>query len=49
MAALIDQVREGKIKRDDTVIFYHSGGLPAIFAYSEELSGLKSAKKEGII
>jgi len=37
MAALIDQVRDGKIKREDTVIFYHSGGLPAIFAYNEEL------------
>ena len=38
MAALVDYVRDGKIKREDTVIFYHSGGLPAIFAYSEELS-----------
>lgn len=38
MAALIDQVCEGKIKREDTVIFYHSGGLPTIFTYSEELS-----------
>jgi len=38
MAALIDQVREGKIKREDTVIFYHSGGLPALYSRSEELS-----------
>jgi len=38
MAALVDQVHNGKIKREDTVILYHSGGLPAIFAYNEELS-----------
>lgn len=38
MACLVDQVRDGKIKREDTVIFYHSGGLPALFAYNEELS-----------
>lgn len=37
MAALIDQVREGKIKRGDTVIFYHSGGLPLIFHHSDLL------------
>jgi len=49
MAALIDQIREGKIKREDTVILYHSGGMPVLYARNEELSGLKSAKKEGII
>lgn len=38
MAALIDYIRQGKIKSGQTVIFYHSGGLPAIFAYSRELS-----------
>lgn len=37
MAALVDQIRQGKIKSSDTVILYHTGGLPAIFAYSEEL------------
>jgi len=38
MACLIDHVRDGRIKKDETVIFYHSGGLPLIFAHNEELS-----------
>lgn len=38
MAALIDQIRQGNIQSGDTAIFYHSGGLPSIFAYSEEFS-----------
>jgi len=37
MAALIDYIREDRIKREDTVILYHSGGIPAIFSHSEEL------------
>ncbi len=36
MAALIDQIREGKIKREDTVIFYHSGGMPALYSHNVE-------------
>lgn len=40
MAALIDQILKGNIQYGDIVIFYHSGGLPAIFAYSETLVGL---------
>lgn len=38
MAALARQIRDGRIKREDTVILYHSGGLPALFAYNNELS-----------
>ncbi|MBN1631101.1 MAG: pyridoxal-phosphate dependent enzyme [Thermoleophilia bacterium] len=33
MAALIDQVRSGRIPREDTVVFYHSGGIPAVFSH----------------
>jgi 1-aminocyclopropane-1-carboxylate deaminase/D-cysteine desulfhydrase-like pyridoxal-dependent ACC family enzyme len=33
MAAIADQIREGLISRRDTVIFYHSGGIPAIFSH----------------
>ena len=44
MEALIDQIRDGKIKREDTVILYHSGGLPAMFAYSKELSASDSPR-----
>jgi D-cysteine desulfhydrase family pyridoxal phosphate-dependent enzyme len=35
MAGLIDLVRRGELERDDTVVFWHTGGVPALFAYSE--------------
>ena len=35
MAGLIDLVRRGEFKSHDTVIFWHTGGVPALFAYSE--------------
>ncbi len=37
MACLIDHIRQGKLGRNDTVIFLHTGGTPALFAYQEEL------------
>lgn len=37
MACLIDHIREGRIDSNDTVIFLHTGGTPALFAYNEEL------------
>lgn len=36
-AALLADVRSGKLTADDTVIFLHSGGAPALFAKREEL------------
>ena len=38
MACLIDHVRDGRIGKKDTVIYYHTGGIPLIFSHSEELS-----------
>lgn len=38
MACLIDQIRKGEIYREDTVIYYHSGGLAQLFVYNQELS-----------
>jgi len=35
LAGLIDQIRKGIIGRDEMVIFLHTGGTPALFAYSE--------------
>ena len=32
MAGLIAAVRDGRIARDDTVVFWHTGGAPALFA-----------------
>lgn len=37
MAGLIDHIQQGILGRDDTVIFLHTGGTPALFAYQEEL------------
>lgn len=36
-AALIDHVRRGVIGPAETIVFWHTGGLPAIFAYAGEL------------
>jgi L-cysteate sulfo-lyase len=33
MAGLIDQVRQGAFSKDDTVVFLHTGGSMALFAY----------------
>ncbi|MDD3149146.1 MAG: pyridoxal-phosphate dependent enzyme, partial [Candidatus Riflebacteria bacterium] len=37
MAGLIDLVRTGFFKKDDKVLFWHTGGAPAIFAYADEI------------
>lgn len=35
--ALVDLIRKGRFKRDETVLFWHTGGAPALFAYAREL------------
>ncbi len=40
MAGLIDHVKRGELTRDDTVIFLHTGGSPANFAYRDALVGM---------
>lgn len=37
MAGLIDGVRRGEVPRDATVVFIHTGGTPALFAYAADL------------
>jgi D-cysteine desulfhydrase/L-cysteate sulfo-lyase len=37
MAGLIDHARRGVLGRDDVVVFVHTGGLPALFAFKDEL------------
>lgn len=37
MACLIDHINQGKLDANDTVIFLHTGGTPALFAYNEEI------------
>jgi 1-aminocyclopropane-1-carboxylate deaminase/D-cysteine desulfhydrase-like pyridoxal-dependent ACC family enzyme len=31
-AGMIDLIRKGFFKRDETVLFWHTGGQPALFA-----------------
>lgn len=35
MAGLIRWIREGRLGRDDDVLFIHTGGLPGLFAYED--------------
>jgi L-cysteate sulfo-lyase len=37
-AGLIDLIRKGSIRRGETVLFWHTGGAPALFAYADELA-----------
>ncbi|MCS6878649.1 MAG: D-cysteine desulfhydrase family protein [Geminicoccaceae bacterium] len=37
MAGLVDHIRKGLVREDERVIFLHSGGTPALFAYAEDL------------
>jgi D-cysteine desulfhydrase family pyridoxal phosphate-dependent enzyme len=37
MAALFDLVRRGQFKTGDQVVFWHTGGAPALFAYRDVL------------
>jgi D-cysteine desulfhydrase len=39
MAGLIGLVRSGEIARDETVLFVHTGGSPALYAYQPVLRG----------
>jgi 1-aminocyclopropane-1-carboxylate deaminase/D-cysteine desulfhydrase-like pyridoxal-dependent ACC family enzyme len=45
MACLIDLTRKGFFKKDDVVIFLHTGGSPALFAYKEPLRAFAEGKK----
>jgi D-cysteine desulfhydrase family pyridoxal phosphate-dependent enzyme len=36
-AGLIDLIREGHIHDDEQILFWHTGGTPALFAYADEL------------
>jgi L-cysteate sulfo-lyase len=35
MAGLIDMVRQGRFGKDEVVVFIHTGGTPALFAYAD--------------
>jgi len=37
LAALMRHIRQGKFTKDQTVVFVHTGGTPALFAYGSEI------------
>ena len=37
-AALVADIEGGRLGPDDTVVFWHTGGTPAVFAYAAEIS-----------
>ncbi len=37
MGALIDLIEKGQFARSDRVLFWHTGGTPALFSYADEL------------
>ena len=47
MAALIDLVRKGFFRKDDRILFFHTGGTPALFPYREPLVRLLGGKISG--
>jgi D-cysteine desulfhydrase len=41
MGGLFDMIRTGKLSKKDNVLFWHTGGAPALFAYSNSISASK--------
>jgi 1-aminocyclopropane-1-carboxylate deaminase/D-cysteine desulfhydrase-like pyridoxal-dependent ACC family enzyme len=37
LAGLIDHAKQGRIAQGSTVVFVHTGGTPALFAYHDEV------------
>jgi D-cysteine desulfhydrase len=35
---MIDLIRKGVIGKEERVLFWHTGGQPALFAYAEQLT-----------
>src|SRR5205823_1236756 len=38
MGALLDSIRKKAFRSDETVLFWHTGGAPALFAYAKDLT-----------
>jgi D-cysteine desulfhydrase len=35
---MIDRIRKGEFSPEERILFWHTGGTPALFAYAEELT-----------
>lgn len=40
-AGLVDHIQKGKLKAQDNILFLHTGGTPALFAYNDEIINLR--------
>ena len=38
LGALVSMIEAGEMEKDETVVFWHTGGTPALFAYAGELA-----------
>jgi len=47
MAGLIDLIRKGEFGKDETIVFWHTGGAAALFAYAEQLTDGGSSEQRG--
>jgi D-cysteine desulfhydrase len=39
MGALLDMIERGELSREHSVLFWHTGGIPALFPYARDLIG----------
>jgi L-cysteate sulfo-lyase len=37
MGGLIDMIQRGELSREHAVLFWHTGGTPALFPYAQDL------------
>ncbi len=44
LAGLIDHVRAGRYSSDQSILFIHTGGTPALFAYRDEIVHMIQAR-----
>jgi L-cysteate sulfo-lyase len=44
MAGLIDQIRNGRFTQNEDVVFLHTGGAPALFAYEDALRAWQASR-----
>ena len=38
LTAIIDQIKNNQVDNDENIVFLHTGGLPSLFSYSDELT-----------
>lgn len=37
IAALVDQIKKGNVGKDETIVILHTGGMPAVFTFADQL------------